>query len=360
MNVNRIVEVQSSGPVRAFQDFLAAWWEVYPFDAILAPSEVAGREMIATRLVRKPEDLQQVNPFAPLMLANAARTADRYVEEHPAERVGIVLRPCELRVFTELRKRSAGPVVPPEAVIIGVDCLGTYTPEEYEKTISASSADQVTAETLHNAADGGLRPQRFRTACQVCDWPAPRGADVTAGVIGVDSEKFLLIIARDEAHDSHLRLPEVAGTRPTEYQVSHRETVVGAIADMRAAVRKSMVEEMTANRRFGDVGTLLAWLSNCDLCGKCLNACPLYQGELDGLLGKRPAGEPARAPLAEMVAISHWLASCGGCGMCEETCENGVPLILLVSALSHHIRRDLDYSGGLSSAPFPWADAVSN
>lgn len=354
MNVNRVLELEQANPVLSLQKFLANWWDAYELEALLAPAELAGRDMIGTLVIQDPSGLAAVNPFAPIMLSNAARTADHYIQEHPSQRVGVILRPCELRVYGELRKRRTDPVDDSQAVIIGIDCLGTFLPENYRQIVEQRGADTLLAETLLNAAEGGLRPQSFRTACQICDWPAPRGADLVIGNIGVNSTQFLLLIAKDEDTDQRLGLTGITNHPATEYQVSHRETVVGAIADMRAAIRKNMVEELATSRHFGDLGSLLAWLANCDLCGKCLNACPLYDGELDVLLGKPHPRHADRAPLAELVSVSRWLVSCGGCGMCEESCDNGVPLILLISALSHRIQGDLHYTSGDASKRLPW------
>jgi formate dehydrogenase subunit beta len=353
MNINRVIEVEREDPVHTLQEFLLNWWEAYQLDTLLAPANIDDRDLVGTRVIHDRSNLGAVNPFAPVMLSNAARTADRYIQDHPSQRVGVILRPCELRVYNELRKRRPDPADDSQAVIIGIDCLGTFLPENYRQMVAQHGAADITSETLLNAAEGGLRPQPFRTACQICDWPAPRGADLAIGAIGVNSTQFLLLIARRGKRST----PGLSGPThhlASEYQVSHRETVVGAIADLRAAIRKNMVEELATSRHFGDLGSVLAWLANCDLCGKCLNACPLYDGELDALLGKPQPRHAERAPLAQIVAVSHWLTSCGGCGMCEETCAQGVPLILLISALSHRIQSDLHYTSGDASKRLPW------
>jgi formate dehydrogenase subunit beta len=354
MNVNRVLELEQSDPVHSFQEFLTGLWGAYELEALLAPAEIPDPNLIGTRMIHDPSGLTAVNPFAPVMLSNAARTADLLIQEHPSLRVAVILRPCELRVYTELRKRRTTPVDDSQVVIIGIDCLGTFLPDNYRQMVEQRGAALILSETMLNASEGGLRPQPFRTACQICDWPAPRGADLVMGTIGVDSNQHLLLIARDEDTDQRLGLPGLADHLATEYQVSHRETVVGALADMRAVIRKNMVEELATSRHFGDLGSVLAWLNNCDLCGKCLNACPLYDGELDNLLGKSKPRHPERAPLADLVAVSRWLSSCGGCGMCEETCAQGVPLILLISALSHRIQGDLHYASGDASKRLPW------
>src|SRR5512139_2945602 len=118
MNVNRVIEVEREDPVHTLQEFLENWWEAYQLEALLAPANMDDRDLVGTRVIQGRSDLRAVNPFAPVMLSNAARTADRYVQDHPSQRVGVMLRPCELRVYHELRKRRPDPVDDSQAVLI--------------------------------------------------------------------------------------------------------------------------------------------------------------------------------------------------------------------------------------------------
>jgi len=354
MNVNRILKVQHGDPLSALRQFLAAWWVQNKLDAMLAPVELLESSSITPQVIEDPAGLAAVNPFAPLMTSNAAGIANRFVQDNSDQRLAILLRPCELRAFVELQKRRPVASQPNEVVILGVDCIGTFTHSDYLRSVETHGLSGVTADVLRNAAEGGLRPQRFRTACMVCDWPAPCGADVTIGAIGVPSIEFLLVIARDEATDERLGLNALTGALATEYQVSHRETVVGAVADMRAGMRRGLIEEMQTAYRFNDLGSFLAWFASCSLCGQCLDACPMYHGQFDNLLGKRETQQSGRAALAELVLISRWIASCSGCGMCEEQCENRVPLTLLISALSHRVRSEMHYKCGDPAQRPPW------
>jgi Na+-translocating ferredoxin:NAD+ oxidoreductase RnfC subunit len=66
---------------------------------------------------------------------------------------------------------------------------------------------------------------------------------------------------------------------------------------------------------------------------------------LAGLLGVRSE----RPPLAELIDVSRWLASCSGCGMCEAACAQEVPIMQLVSALSHRIRAERHAPAGVTA-----------
>lgn len=354
MNVYRVLEVRDGDVVSTLREFMAEWWDYYQPDVLLAPVESADRRGFRPKVINNPAELAGINPFAPVMQENAALAASRLIHDHAGEQVAVMLRPCELRAFVELRKRQREMESQDNVTVIGVDCLGTFTQADYRRHIDLRGPDDVTAEVLSNAAEGGLRPQRFRTACQICDWPAPRGADMTIGTIGVASNKHLLLIANDEKTDSNLGLNSLTDHLANEYQASRRETVVGAIADARTGLRKSMIEDMQGVCRFDDLGCILAWFANCSLCGECLKACPIYDNEFADLVNQAGALKVDRPPLKDLVSLSRWLASCAGCGMCEEECAMDVPLVLLISALSHRIREKMHYRSGDPAQRLPW------
>jgi formate dehydrogenase (coenzyme F420) beta subunit len=354
MNVNRVLEVRDGDAVDSIRGFLTNLWDLNSFDILLAPLEETGGDMVSLQTIEDRSGLERVNPFAPIMFENAARFASESIQNLPGKKIAVLLKPCELRAFVEIRKRKNLPLDRSSVVILGVDCIGTISVEDYSQVKESSSLDKLTGDVLQNAAQGALRPQEFRTACQVCDWPAPCGADITIGSIGVPSEKFLLIISQDENIDDRFGLASAGLAPASEYQVSHRETVVGAIADMRTGVRKKLVEDMQGSYRFNDIASFLAWFANCSVCGSCLSACPLYEGEFDSLFGLPQTEGSSTSPLAELVAMSRWLASCSGCGMCEQSCTCDVPLTLLISALSHRVRGEMSYRCGDPSQRLPW------
>jgi formate dehydrogenase subunit beta len=362
MNINRIVQVRDGNALDTLREFLAGWWLNYKLDAMFAPMDLPDHSAVAAQVIEDPAELSSFNPFAPVLLDNSAASVSKFVKEHPADRLAAVLRPCELRAYIELQKRGTqqpGTRRPeePKCVILGFDCLGTYYPADYSRLVEAKSIEEMTREALRQAAEGGLRQQPFRTSCQMCDWPAPRGADMTIGTIGTSPDQYLLIIARDETTDAHLCLEKVTDKLAYESQVARREMVIGAIADTRAGMRKALIEEIQSPRLFGDLGIILAWLANCTLCGKCLEACPLCGEEAGRPFSPNRKTDTGHTLLTDLVSVSRWLASCSGCGMCEEKCSQGVPVALLISALSHAIRSEIRYSAGDPAGHLPWAYA---
>ncbi len=355
MQVNRILDVQNGDALQTLRTFLSDWWEQYQLDALLAPVELPDQSTVVVQVIEDPADLRRVNPFAPLMLSNSASQAYQLLQERPDAHLAAMLRPCELRAYNELRKREHPPRGQAGMVVFGVDCLGTYPADAFHRAAQSRGLESLTSEILDSASSGGVQTLQMRTACQVCDWPAPYGADIAIGTIGVDTGEHILVLVRDEEYDRALGLDRLADHMATEYQVSHRETVVGTIADAHAGMRRTMMANIPGHLRFDDIGALLAWLSSCSLCGNCLKACPLYQGELDSFSGLAPAEPSRHTALSDLIQISRWMATCSGCGMCEEKCNRDVPLTLFISSLSHRIREEAHYTAGNPSQPAPWA-----
>jgi len=362
MNVNRIIPVHHDDPLAAVHEFLAAWWKSIGLQAMLAPIEAVDRSGVVTQPIDQLSDIERINPFAPLMLSNAAAFVNAFVRDRAGQHLAVMLRPCELRALIELRKRRRAPAVDEAIndrtlVVIGVDCVATYPPDEYARRLREHGDEAVTHDALMYAGEGVYSPYDLRSACKVCDWPAPRGADVVIGAIGVAAEQYLLVIAHDEETDERWRLGKVTADLATESQVAQREMAVGELIDKRAAVRAQQLG--LASDNIMDFARLLSWISNCTLCGDCLDACPMYNGELAGFLGVGSAHRYNHAPLADFIEVARWLTSCAGCGMCEEACEQGVPLGLIASALSHGIRGGLhQYVAGDPNRALPWVGRV--
>jgi formate dehydrogenase subunit beta len=355
MNVNRIYPLGDVDTLTAMRKFLSTWWMTYQPHAMFAPLELEDEHNLAAQMIKDPIEMERVNPFAPFMPFNAAIQARQFIREHPGERLALMMRPCELRAYFELEKRDPITTETSEIVLIGVDCLGTFSKDEYHRRVEETGLRQVTDEVLRNASQGGWKSLPFRTACQVCDWGAPRGADMAISIIGVESDKHLLIILRNEEIDAHLGVSNIARELANEYQVSHRETMVGAIADTHTGMRRVLLDEMQEKCSFNELGCLLAWFASCTLCGDCLKACPFCQGESAVKGAQRSEG---LLSLADLVDISRRLTSCSGCGMCEENCPSHIPMALIFSALSHRIRDEIHYRAGDPAEKLPWT--VSN
>ena len=358
MNVNRVLHIRNNDAVRTFQEFLAALWERLDLDAMLAPVEVPHMNAVTPQVLSQPQDLAHVNPFAPLMLNNTACIIQDVLKENPNRKLAVVLRPCELRAIVELQKRHRVryTALSPEnkencLVTIGVDCPGTFSREKYVQhaTNFQEDVEMIRVGVTYGRQESYI-PYEVRPTCQMCDSPGPFGADLTVGTIGIAPQGELLMIARDQEVDSLLQLEDLTDGTATEWQVESREMMIGKLADKRAEKRSALMKTM----QIEDLGTTMAIFARCTLCADCLDSCPLYDGELAGMLGVGEARQNGRSLLYELVRVSRWLASCSGCGMCRESCPQGVPLTQMITVLSHRIQNELHYRPGDPAQPLPW------
>jgi len=360
MNVNHILHLQNGDAIQTLRNFLSAWWLRVELDAMLAPVELPNHAGVIAKAIEHPDGLSEVNPFAPVMLGNAASMVEIFVRDHPRSHLAVMLRPCELRALVELKKRNRVHYIPgsngshhERLVVFSVDCPGTFLPAEYARHVEQhqDDAEMIKVALTYGNYDSYI-PYQVRTACQMCDSPAPLGADVVIGAIGTVPQGYLLVIASDEEMDENLKLADITDGEATEIEVVHRELMVGKLIDKRAMLRTSLIHKQAW--QLDDLNGVMALFARCTLCADCLDACPLYEGELTGMLGVKDAQHRTHPLLAELVGVGRWLATCSGCGMCQEVCEHGVSLTPIITTLSHRIQRDLNYRPGDPNQPLPW------
>ncbi len=350
--VDRLVEVDGAGPLAALHAVLLRLWERNGLVAMLAPLESdAGRE-VAPQAAEAPDSISAINPFAPVMPANAAGLLVGFAREHQPGPVAAVLRPCEWRAVVEMRKRHRTTPEADRVMTIVVDCLGCLSSDEWSRRTRAASPSEIWRDALTYADQGGFTPQALRRGCQLCTAPASREVDLTIGLFGLATSEVLLTSCPDEATDRRLHMAEVAPDLAPEDVIVRREVALGELAERRGHQRDLLFQD--GQRRGVGLAEILGLFANCSLCGDCLDACPLYNGELAGMLGARTARNSGRSLLAELVDLGRWLASCSGCGMCEEVCASGVPLLDIVSPLSQRVRDETAYRPGDRSTALPW------
>ena len=138
MNVNRIIEVKQGNTLGAVQDFMSSLLTRELVDALFVPQTAADGTVNAT-LVSNPDALKKSNPFAPIMVANAARQVAEATMKQPDRHIGAVLRPCEIRALVELAKRGRASLA--SLTVVGIDCLGTFAPFDYVRRMLAAERE---------------------------------------------------------------------------------------------------------------------------------------------------------------------------------------------------------------------------
>lgn len=351
MRVKRFLEVKEGNTLATLRAFLQRLLEKGIIEALLVPLEAPSGDTVMPALVKEPARLEKANPLASVMPLNAARLVSFLTIGKPREKIGALLRSCEIRALIELVKLQQAHLE--NLTIIGIDCLGTYEVTDYVKLISGGWA--ATMELVRRAKEGSLSPHegyQFRPACRICEYPVPQSAALTIGLLGVDGNK--LLIEADEELTEGLEL--------TEGEATSREEVIKRLVEARIEERDRLFAQF---REFVvDIPSLLALFSACIRCHNCTVACPIcyckeclfrtatFEHEPDRYLRwaerKGAIQMPTDTLLFQLTRLNHMVTSCVGCGMCESACPNHIPLTTIFRAVGQEVQAIFDYLPGRS------------
>jgi formate dehydrogenase subunit beta len=340
------------GVLKAIQRLLRSLMEKGVVDALLVPMRMAGGA-VAPMLVADAAALERADPLAPVLPINAARAASQLTMTGHREKLGVVLRACEVRALVELVKFQQAKL--DNALIIGVDCLGTYPVTGYQ---GAEDQEEVEAALLAGAVGGEVQPyegMQFRAACRVCEQPLPEGEHValTVGLVGVEPGAVYLKAREDvgaalglAAHGA----PPGRAKAAEKLIAARREAREAAFAEFRGRVHS--------------MEGLLAQFSTCIRCHNCMTNCPIcycrecifrtptfeHESELFYQWAERK-GTVRLLPdtlLFHLTRLNHMVTSCVGCGLCTEACPVEIPVGTVFGAVGEKVQALFDYHPGRS------------
>lgn len=356
--IEAVIDVQDS-VLETIQGLLRGLLEKGAVDALLVPMRLPSGG-VAPMLVTDPEALAQADPLAPVLPINAARAASHLTLTAHKEKLGVVLRACEIRALVELVKfQQANLDVAGGggARIIGVDCLGTYGVTDYQR---AADPGQLVAGLLAGAATGELQPHEglaFRAACQMCEQPLPEGEHValTLGLVGVETGKLYLKAQEDMAEALGLS----ANGAPAGRKAA-RETLLAARVAARDAAFAGFRE------RVHSMEGLLQEFSTCIRCHNCMTNCPIcycrecifrtptfeHESQLYYEWAERKGTVRMLSDtlLFHLTRLNHMVTSCVGCGLCTDACPVEIPVGTVFRAVGQKAQAIFDYHPGRSLA----------
>jgi len=349
--IEAVVDVQES-TLQTIQGVLRSLLEKGVVEALLVPMTLPAGNT-APMLVTDAGALERADPLAPVLPINAARAASQLTMTGHKERLGVVLRSCEIRALVELVKFQQASL--DHTLIIGVDCLGTYKVTDYQ---AAGSKQAVVDELLGGAVSGDLRPQQgmaFRAACQICEQPLPQGEHValTVGLVGVETGQLYLQAREDVAGALALEGNGAPGGRKAA-----TERLVAARTEARDAAFAGFRE------RVHSMEGLLQEFSTCIRCHNCMINCPIcycrecifrtptfeHESQLFFQWAERK-GTVRLLPdtlLFHLTRLNHMVTSCVGCGLCTDVCPVEIPVSTVFRAVGEQAQAIFEYQPGRS------------
>jgi len=379
-----VIPVENSDTLAAVRGFLRWLLEAKVVDALLVPMETPAGT-VAPALVADPGMLDVANPLAPVMGLNVARVAGKVSVREPRGRIGVVLRPCELRALVELVKLQQASLE--DMVTIGIDCLGTYDVPVYTalaRTLAITDFDETLprsvealsravespengqgldlAALLATAQGGELAPQEgadFRDACQMCEKPHVEAeeADITLELFGADLTTGIPVSLPDEMAE---KLPPplsspTGGMEGGERRAEVVEKVVAArtqVRDARFAEIRGRLEQEGIEGVFAACVRCHNCMTVCPICycKTCLFKSPIFDHEpIQYVNWARRKGVyrlPADTTLFHLTRLNHMVLSCVGCGMCTSDCPAELPVGLVFRAIGQQVQKVFDYVPG--------------
>jgi len=364
------LEVTDGDTLGAIQGLLEKILNDEEVAGVFVPMRLGGSVMPS--LVTDPQQLNRADPLAPSFPLNAARHVARLTRGEMEGSLVAVLRPCEIRAFVELVKLNQGST--DNLVLVGLDCHGAYSNRDFHELLAAQDADlaALTRETMRKVAAGepldgsdGARP--LASACRVCEWPTPQGADLTIGLFGVDLDRELPIFAQTATGEGLLSRLGFSDSDEAAAKAA-RDAATAALLKRRTAARDALFAEM--GEAIASPDRLAAYLEDCVNCYNCRVACPVcyckecvfttdvFEHEPWQYLGWARRKGALRMPVDTMfyhlTRLAHSSTSCVGCGQCSNACPNDIPVMELFRLVGARTQKAFGYEAGRSlDEPLP-------
>ncbi len=324
-------------------------------EAILVPLVHPAGTSVVQSLVTDPKYLEQADALAPVLPVNSARIVSAITRLTPtSKKMAVVMRSCEMRALIELIKLKQASL--DNLALIGVDCPGTYSVNDYSQFAVESTSDDFVRTAWQEKEE-----PKLRAACQICQYPVPLTADLTIGMIGLDPSKALLLRADTETGEEILT--ELGLTVDTDSEMAQkREAAISALLIEMKEKRQKFFEQ--TKEEIGGLENLSAIFAPCIRCHNCKTVCPVcycrecffdsptFELEADKYLRLAEKKGAMRMPtdtlLFHLTRMTHMGASCVGCGACEDGCPSDIPLLKIFQLIGDSVQRLFNYTPGRS------------
>jgi formate dehydrogenase subunit beta len=305
---------------------------------------------ISYSLITNPGDIESTVPLFPLMPVNLAKQLSLLtLIEAATEPIAVVLRPCELRAFVELVKRTQGSLE--NILFISSTCGGVYP---LEMAVEGNIGEHL-PKYWKAVGQGELVPNT-RLACRACEYFVPYTADITVSLLGNKSiEKETTLFLNTEKGES---IVEGISGKFSEGDLD--TTTMEQIRSKRKAEKEKLSDEVEL-RNLG-IDEITKTFSRCIGCRNCSKVCPAcychvcffeteasqhgpvyYERELDE---KGCVNMLSDTIFYHLVRLFHVSTSCTACGQCADVCPANIPLWAISLKMGEAVQKAFNYLPG--------------
>jgi len=352
------VKVTEGRTEEAIVSFLRSLLEKGVIGDLIIPKMLPSRDGFVQTLIHDAKMLDGVCVLSPTMPVQSARVVSNLTIKNLGKRVGAVLKACEIRAIVELTKFLQ--VKLENLYMIGIDCPGTFEVYDYAKIVQErKGGEELTKNLLKGMEKGEANPPSgytFRTACQMCEYPVPKG-DIVLRLFGYASDKEIGI---EVAERLEKEIEEKGILTYSENEPASRSEVITKVTAERSKKRDALYEEFREVVR--DLRSFLDRFSTCIRCHNCMVACPIcyckecvfrtaiFEHEGDQFLrwADRKGGirMPTDTLMFHIIRLSHMVTSCIGCGLCDSACPSRLPVATLFRSVGDRIQKMFNYVPG--------------
>lgn len=301
-------------------------------------------------LITDPHDLESTMPLFPFMPVNLAKQLSRLtLVDAATEPIAVVLRPCELRAFVELFKRTQGSL--DNILFISSTCGGVYP---LETAVEGNIEERLPG--YWKAVQQGEPAPGTRLACQACEYFVPYTADITVSLLGNKS------LAGETALFLNTEKAEliVAGMSGKLSEQELDAAMIGQIRLTRKA-EKDKLSDQVESKNLG-IDELTKAFSRCIGCRNCSKVCPAcychvcffetetaehgpfhYERELEKTGCVNMLSDTT---FYHLVRLFHVSTSCTACGQCADVCPANIPLWAISLKVGEAVQSTFDYLPG--------------
>ncbi len=301
-------------------------------------------------LITSPDDVGSTVPLFPLMPVNLAKQLSRLtLLESATEPIAVVMRPCELRAFIELVKRTQGSLE--NILFISSTCGGVYP----LKMSVEGNIEESLPEYWKAVEKGELIPNT-RLACQACEYFAPYTADITVSLLSnkkIDKETTLLLNTKKAE----------AIVEGISAKFSEGDLDTAKIEQIRSK-RKTEKEKLWDETELKNLGIdeITKTFSRCIGCRNCSKVCPACYCHVCFFETETSQHEPVHYERElqktgcvnmlsdtiyyHLVRLFHVSTSCTACGQCADACPANIPLWAISLKMGESVQKTFDYLPG--------------